>query len=114
MQKKVVAIVADQRASKDGVIVKFFGKKVLAHPGPAFFAIKTGAPIVYGMLVRQKNFKYKLFLSEIDTTNLPEDQNEKIIELTQRHTNYLESIIRKYPEQWLWLHKRWKHKQAEE
>jgi KDO2-lipid IV(A) lauroyltransferase len=107
-QKKIVAIVADQRGPKEGVLVKFFGKDVYAHPGPAFFAVKTGTPIYYGLLIRQKNYKYKLCISEIDTSNLPEDKDEKIAVLTQRHTNYLENMIRQFPEQWLWLHKRWK------
>jgi len=107
-QKKMIAIVADQRGPKEGVPVKFFGRDVYAHPGPAFFAVKTGIPIFYGILVRLKNYKYKLIVSEIDTSNLPEDQDEKIAVLTQRHTNYLEKMIRQFPEQWLWLHKRWK------
>ena len=48
-------------------------------------------------------------MTEISKENLPESNEEKIKELSQRHMTYLEGYIRKYPEQWLWMHKRWKH-----
>ncbi|MBT8385835.1 MAG: lysophospholipid acyltransferase family protein [Ignavibacteria bacterium] len=108
-EKKVVAMVADQRGPQDSIKVEFFGRKVSVHVGPAVLALKTGAPILYGVSVRQKDFTYTTILQEISKDNLPEDDEEKIIELSQRHTSYLESFIKEYPEQWLWMHKRWKH-----
>jgi len=108
-EKKIVAMVADQRGSQESIKVEFFGRKVSVHVGPAVLALKTGAPILCGIPVRQKDYSYKLVMHEISKDNLPEDNEEKIIELSQRHTSYLESFIRKHPEQWLWMHKRWKH-----
>jgi Kdo2-lipid IVA lauroyltransferase/acyltransferase len=107
--KKIVAMVADQRAPKESARIKFFGREVPVHTGPAVLAIKTGAPLLYGIPVRQPDFSYKTEMVEISKENLPEDENEKIIELTRRHMNYLEEYIRLYPEQWLWMHKRWKY-----
>jgi lauroyl/myristoyl acyltransferase len=46
---------------------------------------------------------------EISKDNLHDDDEEKIIELSQRHTAYLEKVIRENPEQWLWMHNRWKY-----
>ncbi len=77
--------------------------------GPLKLELKTGAPILYGIPVRQKDYSYKTVIHEISKDNLPEDDEQKIIELSQRHTTYLESFIREHPEQWLWMHKRWKH-----
>jgi len=108
-EKKIVAMVADQRGPQESIKVEFFGRKVSVHVGPVVLALKTGAPILYGIPVRQKNNNYKIVMHEISKDNLPEDDEEKIIELSQRHTAYLESFIRKHPEQWLWMHKRWKH-----
>jgi KDO2-lipid IV(A) lauroyltransferase len=108
-EKKIVAMVADQRGPREGVKVKFFNKDVSVYTGPAALALKTKAPILYGISVRQKNYKYKTELVEISTDNLPYDDEEKIIELSQRHTAYLEKVIRENPEQWLWMHDRWKY-----
>ncbi len=108
-EKKIVAMVADQRGPQESIKVEFFGRKVSVHVGPAVLALKTGAPILCGIPVRQKDCSYKIVMHEISKDNLPEDNEEKIIELSQRHTSYLESFIREYPEQWLWMHKRWKH-----
>ncbi|NNG27227.1 MAG: lysophospholipid acyltransferase family protein [Ignavibacteriaceae bacterium] len=108
-EKKIVAMVADQRGPQESIKINFFGRKVSVHVGPAVLALKTGAPILCGIPLRQKDFSYKLVMHEISKDNLPEDNEEKIIELSQRHTAYLESFIRKHPEQWLWMHKRWKH-----
>lgn len=107
--KKIVAMVADQRGPSDGTRVNFFGRKVSVYPGPAILAIKTGAPIIYGMTIRQKDFSYYVDLVEIDTKNLSGNEDEKISELCQRHMSHLESMIRKHPEQWLWMHKLWKY-----
>ncbi len=109
LDKQIVIIVADQRAAEKSIKVKFFGREVSVFVGPAVLALKTGAPIIYAISVRQSDYYYKTVFTEISKENLPESQDEKIKELSQRHMSYLEGYIRKYPEQWLWMHKRWKH-----
>lgn len=108
-EKRVAAIVADQRGDSSGLRVNFFGKQTALHSGPAQLAIKTGAPIIYGLGIRQPNYKYKAIIKLISLENLPESDEEKIKEITQRHTSFLESVIREYPEQWFWMHKIWKY-----
>jgi Kdo2-lipid IVA lauroyltransferase/acyltransferase len=108
-EKKIVAMVADQRGPKEGVKVDFFGRKAVVYTGPAALALKTGAPIICGIPIRDKDSKYKMVLVEIPVNDLPENDEGKILEISQRYTSYLESIIRKHPEQWLWMHKRWKY-----
>jgi KDO2-lipid IV(A) lauroyltransferase len=108
-EKKIVAMVADQRGPREGVKVKFFNRDVSVYTGPAALALKTRAPIIYGIPVRQKDYKYKTELVEISIENLPENDEEKIVELSQRHTAYLEKVISEHPEQWLWMHDRWKY-----
>ena len=108
-EKKIVAMVADQRGPAEGVKVDFFGKKVAIYTGPAVLALKTGAPLICGIPVRGKDFKYKTTLVEISLDNLPEGEDEKVLEISQRYTSYLEAVIRRHPEQWLWMHNRWKY-----
>jgi KDO2-lipid IV(A) lauroyltransferase len=107
-EKKIIGIAADQRGPKEGVKVKFFGTEIPVYSGPAVLSLKTGAPILFLITVRQKNYKYKIEVKEIDQNDLPANEEERIIELTQRHTSYLEEMIREYPEQWFWMHKKWK------
>jgi KDO2-lipid IV(A) lauroyltransferase len=107
--KKIVAMVADQRGPEESIKVNFFGSNLTVHTGPAALSLKTGAPVLYGISVRQDDYSYKSVMTEISKENLPEYNEDKIKELSQRHMSYLEGYIRKYPEQWLWMHKRWKH-----
>jgi len=107
--KNIVALVADQRGPEDAIRINFMGRMASVYPGPAILALKTGAPLVFGVAVRQPDYSYKTELEIISKENLPEDEELKIIELSQRHTAALEKYIHKYPEQWLWMHKRWKY-----
>lgn len=108
-EKKLVAMVADQRGPQEGIKVDFFGRQVSVYTGPAALALKTGAPIIYGIPVRQKKYIYKTVFVEISQNDLPDSEEGKIREISQRHTSYLEKIIRENPEQWLWMHNRWKY-----
>lgn len=108
-EKKVAALVADQRGPSDGIDVNLFGIPSKAHSGPALLSLKTNAPILYAIGVRNKQNNYDIEFVEISRDNLPENEEDKIRELTQRQFDYLEKFIREYPEQWLWMHKRWKY-----
>ena len=107
--KQIVAMVADQRGPEEGIKVDFFGRNISVHTGPAALSLKTGAPILYGISVRQKDYTYETTFTEISKENLTGSYDEKVKQLSQRHMSYLENYVRKYPKQWLWMHKRWKH-----
>ncbi len=111
-QNEIVALIADQSGPESGIYAKFFGRPASTHQGPAVFQLRSGAPMIMVMLVREGLSKFKIELEEIDTTNLTGTTEEKMIELTQRHVSVLEKYIRLHPEQWLWMHKRWKHSDA--
>ncbi len=109
MKKEIVAMVADQRGPEESIKLDFFGRKTSVYTGPAVLSLKMNTPLIIGIAVRQPDFRYKIVLEEISRDNLPENYEEKIIELSKRMIEYLESYIRKYPEQWFWMHRRWKH-----
>ena len=108
-QGKVVAIAPDQSGPMEGVFVDFFGRSVATHQGPAAFALRTGAPMQMGFIIRKEDGTYEVTLEQVSTSGLTGDDEESVIELTRRHTALLEQYIRKYPDHWLWMHRRWKH-----
>ncbi len=107
--KNLIAMVADQRGPADGLRIKFFGIETAIYSGPAILAIKTGAPLIYGITIRQPDFSYKVILEKINLVDLPDDEEEKVKEISQRLASFLEKYVRQYPEQWLWMHKIWKY-----
>lgn len=109
LNKNIVAMVADQRGPAEGLKLEFMGRPASFFTGPAALSLRTGAPLLYGIPVRQKNYSYKCLIFEVSQDNLPEYEEDKVKELTKRQKEYLERFIREYPEQWFWMHKRWKH-----
>ncbi|MGA9364297.1 MAG: lysophospholipid acyltransferase family protein [Bacteroidota bacterium] len=108
-QGKTVAMLADQSAPMEGLFVPYFGRPAATHQGPAIFSLRTGAPIVMGLLIRKEKGKYELIFVEVRTDDLKEYNDENVAELTRRHVALLEKYVRMYPDQWLWMHRRWKH-----
>jgi Kdo2-lipid IVA lauroyltransferase/acyltransferase len=92
-----------------GVFVDFFGREACTASGLARVALKTGAAVVPGFLLWEENEKqYVLHFGR--GVELPDsgDAEADIVELTQRCTSVIEDWVRRYPEQWLWIHRRWK------
>jgi KDO2-lipid IV(A) lauroyltransferase len=107
----IVGLAADQSAPKESVTVNFFGRNVPTFQGPAIFSLKMGSPIILGCTVRQKNGNYKMRLVHVPSDDLKGASDENVLELTRRQVQMTEAIIRQKPEQWMWMHKRWKHAQ---
>jgi KDO2-lipid IV(A) lauroyltransferase len=101
--KEFIGILADQNASE--VFVPFFGKPCGMVKGPATLHERTGAPIVpvYAMWVAPGQYRV-----EFGAALEPEPGFDKIEGLSRAICTSLENQIRKYPEQWLWMHDRWK------
>lgn len=109
-ENKFVALLADQDAHREGVFVDFFGIPSATAPGVAQLALKTGAPIIFGTCTLLPKGRYRVLLETVPADDLdPRDENS-IVELTQRHARLLESHIRRHPDHWFWMHRRWKTK----
>ena len=109
MKKGIVALIADQRGPEESIKLEFFGRKTSVYTGPAVLSLKMNVPIIYGIAIRQPDFSYRCDVVEISRDNLPDDYDGKVKVLSERILRYLEDVIRKNPEQWFWMHKRWKH-----
>ncbi|MDF1757451.1 MAG: lysophospholipid acyltransferase family protein [Legionellaceae bacterium] len=108
-----VVFVLDQHATlknKDGVAVEFFGKKAGTYRSLASISRYTGIPVVPAAGYRLPNGRHVLeFYEPIKWQELATSQ-ESIYQNTLAYNQALEKIILKHPEQWMWLHKRWKLK----
>jgi len=94
---------------KEGVFVPFFGVPACTISGPALMAIRSGAYIFPAFCIwdrEQKNYRFVhgKVIEPADTG----DRKADIAATTAAYTAEIEQLIRKYPEQWLWIHKRWK------
>ena len=108
----IVALLADQSAARESASSTFFGIDVPTFQGPASFALKTGAEMQAGFLIRMEDGTYLVDLRKIDHDDLKDDSEESVRKLTQRHVAILENFIREHPSDWLWFHKRFKHVDA--
>jgi KDO2-lipid IV(A) lauroyltransferase len=106
---EAIALVADQNAGRDAVFVDFFGKLAATQPGPAQLALKYKAPMVVAAALRTGPGKFKILHQEVEI-----EDDDTVESLTQRHVKILEGFIRQYPEQYFWLHRRWKRRPAHE
>jgi KDO2-lipid IV(A) lauroyltransferase len=107
-----VGILADQNTMpEEGVFVNFFGKLACTTTGIARLALHTDAAVVPGYAIWDGQLqKYRLRFEPPVVLVRTGDMERDILENTQNFTTILESIIRKYPDQWVWLHARWKNR----
>jgi len=105
-----VGILADQNTMpQEGVFVDFFGTPACTTAGLARVALHTGAAVVPGYAVWDAGLgKYRLRFEPPMELVRTGDAERDIVENTQRFAKVTEEIIRKYPEQWVWVHARWK------
>ena len=109
---RAVAFAADQNAGKAGLFVPFFGRPASTHRGAALFAVKTGAPLFLGTSLR-KGDGYEVTLQEVDVDRAGE-LDDVVYRLTAAFTARLEEVVRSAPDQYLWLHRRWKTRPPED
>ena len=103
-----VGFFADQNAGDQGIFIDFFGKPASTARGPVSLALKTGAPLLFSLDIRQPDNRHHVHISPPIHLE-PSDDFERDVELYTTHLmEQLEEYIQKYPDQWLWLHNRWK------
>ncbi len=105
---QAVGFFADQNAGPEGVFVDFLGKPASAARGPAVLARKTGAPLLFSLSVRQPDDRHRVYISSPIHVKASDNLEQDVEIYTTQMLAQLETYIHKYPEQWLWLHNRWK------
>jgi KDO2-lipid IV(A) lauroyltransferase len=107
-QGKSIGLLPDQSVGK-GIPVEYFGRPAMTTPIPAMLALLYHRPIVVVACCRKPgDFRYEGFVSDPIRPRPAEDERAEIDRLTTQMNLQMEAFIRKYPEQYLWLHNRWK------
>ncbi len=107
---QAVGILADQNAAgEDGVFCKFFGIPARSTKSVALLAARTGAAVIPGFAFwNGQSGRYVLkFYAPVDLSDTG-DREADLIENAQRCQDAIEAAVRERPEQWLWIHRRWK------
>jgi len=110
-ENQAMGILSDQNvAAREGIFVDFFGRPACTAVGTAVLAMRTGAPVIPAFMPRMPNGKYKFIIKPPVEITVTDDDEADIIANTQRFTRVVEEMIRQYPDQWFWIHQRWKTK----
>ncbi|PGH40182.1 MAG: lipid A biosynthesis lauroyl acyltransferase [Candidatus Nephrothrix sp. EaCA] len=103
-----LAILIDQDTDVQSVFVNFFNRPASTPLGAAMLALRSGAAVVPMYIYLDDNLRQQMhFLPEIELARTGNDR-EDIVVNTQIFTSLAEELIRKYPEQWVWMHERWR------
>ncbi len=103
----IVVMLGDQSDPGGSFFTEFLGRRTSVFLGPAWLALKTGVPLFVAMCRRTGDGRYKVDTEEIAFSDLGTTKVDAE-ELARRYTNVLERYIYQYPEEWFWLHNRWK------
>ncbi len=103
---EILTILGDQ--SGGSFFTEFLGRRTTVFLGPAYFALKAEVPLFVAMCRRTGDGRYIVECEEIDMTGLGTAKAD-VEELARRYTRMFEHFIYQYPEEWFWLHNRWKN-----
>ncbi len=105
----VVGFVADQNAGSKGLFVDFFGRKASTYKSIGLLAMEYEVPIVVGYSRRlSDDFRFQMGVEDVIHPEDWKNQEDPLRYITQRYTKAIEDFVRAAPEQYWWLHRRWK------
>jgi len=105
---EIVALMIDQHVTKGRVAVQFFGRPAWTTKTVAMLHLTTRAPLVIAFAIRTGPLQYEVHAIGPIEGERTGDREKDALALTQRMTDEIEKIVRKYPEQYMWGHRRWK------
>jgi KDO2-lipid IV(A) lauroyltransferase len=108
-----LGLLADQDAGGAGLFIDFLGRPASVFRGAAHLAYRLKCPILVGFVVRQADGRHQVIATEPIHVDPAWDEETAIRELTRIHTQRLEAMIRMAPEQYFWVHRRWKTRPPE-
>jgi KDO2-lipid IV(A) lauroyltransferase len=104
----ILAILVDMARRKDGVDVQFFGKKATATPAVAMLALRCRSAVLPTFSIREPDGRIGIRVEPEIEMRRTNDLRADLAVNTQRITDVIESMVRRHPEQWFWLMRRWK------
>lgn len=107
-KNEIVGFIIDQNMiESEGIFVDFFGKPACTTPGLAYMSAQSGAPVIPVFIIRLPRGRH--LVKVLPAIPPPPDRKpETIHQFTQQYTKIMEDVIRQHPDQWIWVHRRWK------
>ncbi|MFA5007645.1 MAG: lysophospholipid acyltransferase family protein [Candidatus Omnitrophota bacterium] len=105
---EIVIMQMDQNFGSTGVWVKFFGRLAATPVGPITLGMRTGAKLVPAYIYREGFNKHCIEILPAEPLIETENKDETILKNTIKFSRIIESWVKEYPEQWGWIHRRWK------
>ncbi|MFG0250059.1 MAG: lysophospholipid acyltransferase family protein [Phycisphaeraceae bacterium JB051] len=110
-----LAFIADQNAGDRGIFVPFFGKLASSYKSIGLLAIQKNVPIVCGYAMRLNDqMRFELGATDIIYPEDWQSQSDPLYYVTARYMRAIESMVRLAPEQYFWMHRRWKSRPRHE
>jgi KDO2-lipid IV(A) lauroyltransferase len=106
-QNELAFMIADEYRSGKGICVPFFGRRVLSRRGPATLALRTNAAVVPVYLIREPGGRLTLIVEPEIKLTRSGDIRADTAECTLRMTQWVEKVVRSYPDQWNWMTVHW-------
>ena len=107
----VLAFIPDQDAGKKGIFVDFFGRKASTYKSLGLMAIQHDVPLIVGYGRRlAEGFHFEIGVERIIRPDEWKTKEDPLLWVTQEWSHAMENVIRRAPEQYLWVHRRWKHR----
>jgi KDO2-lipid IV(A) lauroyltransferase len=110
---EIVCIQLDQNFGTGGIFVNFFGQKAATATGPVVFALRTKAALIPCFIIREENNIHRIIFEQEFNLKQENSFDDTVSVNIQKLTEIIESYIRRYPEQWGWIHRRWKTRPKE-
>jgi KDO2-lipid IV(A) lauroyltransferase len=107
---KILCTIGDQDAGQRGLFVNFFNRPASTHKAIALLALGYKPMVLVGGCARVGDgFRYRAHFEDVIDPLEYADDPDAVRAITVRFTEALERLIRRYPEQYFWIHRRWKH-----
>lgn len=105
---EMVSMLIDQHAQKEAVRVDFFGQPAMTHASAALLGMRTGCKVMVCSGFRRPDGELGGIFSDPIETTVSGDPDRDLIENTQRYVAVIETYVRRNPQDWMWMHRRWK------
>ena len=105
---ELVILMIDQHMRRGSVQVDFFGHPAMTSASAALLAVKTGCEVLVGACYRNEDGGWGCEFSDPIETTITDDRDEDYITNTQKYVSIMEEKVREHPEDWMWMHRRWR------
>lgn len=107
-ENTILTTAVDQHAEEKAITIPFMGKPAQTACGWAVLAQKSGAKVLVGFCLRDKDDRYRFIVEDPGEMTFSGDTQKDLYDNTLKVNKIIEDYVYKYPEQWFWMHKRWK------